>query len=121
LVPGSRLELEEVGEFYEELPGVMQHLIGTDDFVSVFKGSEGNVLEIPVITHVEGGPGIEQIGEENVGIEILFSFQSGFRRVGQDRVILQNDADREFRVELPVPARTNDMVGENAVFGTGRG
>ena len=64
---------------------------------------------------MESCPGINQVGEKKVGVKFFMILQPGQGLVGQHGVVLENDAQGQLGIELPVPPGTEDMVGEDTV------
>ena len=83
---------------------------GTDDFAPRRSLKKFDVLYIAVIADVKRRPGIHQISEQEVGVEILGCLKRGQLRVSQHGVVLKNRTQGEFAVELPVPLGAHDVV-----------
>jgi len=95
---------DEIGELDEELAGVVVHVIGTDDPPPDVRGLKRDVLQVPVVPDVERRPGVHEVREKDVGVEVPPRLQPGQRLIRDDGVVLQDDAQGQLRVELPVPA-----------------
>ena len=108
------LEAEEVRKLDEELFGVVDEVGGTDDFAPRRSLKKFDVLYIAVIVDVKRRPGIHQISEQEVGVEILGCLKRGQLRVSQHGVVLKNRTQGEFAVELPVPLGAHDVVVKDA-------
>src|SRR5258708_14779239 len=68
---------------------------------------------------------MHQVGDQEVGIELLRSWQKSVsgrcpRRIGQQRVGLQNHPQGKLRRELPVPLAAQNVVVEDPVAGSDR-
>jgi hypothetical protein len=64
---------EEIGDFDENLPAIIQKSIGNVEQVTVGILAEAGIeiLEVAVVTEVDGGTRMEKIREEHVGVEVF--------------------------------------------------
>jgi len=111
---------EEIGDFDENLPAIIQKSIGNVEEVTVGILAEAGIeiLKVAVVTEVDGGTRMEKIREEQIGVEVFGRLERSQILVGKDCRILTNEAKREFASELVVPFRANDVIVENV--GAGR-
>jgi len=111
---------EEIGDFDENLPAIIQKSIGNVEEVTVGILAEAGIeiLKVAVVTEVDGGAGMEKIREEQIGVEVFGRLERSQILVGKDCRILTNEAKREFASELVVPFRANDVIVEDV--GAGR-
>jgi len=72
------------------------------------------ILQVAVVTNVDGGARMEKVGEEQVGVEVFGRLERSEIRVGKDCCILADEAKREFARELIVPLGTDDVIIEDA-------
>jgi hypothetical protein len=110
------LKAEEIGDFDENLPAIIQEAIGKVEEVAVGILAEGGIeiLQVAVVTKVESGARMEKIGEQQVGVEVFGGLEGSEIRVGKDCRILTDKAKREFASELVVPFRPDDVIVEDA-------
>ena len=72
------------------------------------------ILKVAVVTDVDSGPGMEKIGEEQVGVEVFGRLERSQILVGEDCRILADEAKREFASELVVPLGADNVVVKDA-------
>jgi len=105
--------LKEIGELNEELARIVEEIVGSYQAAPEPGRKQGHIPEVTVIADVQGRPGIDQIGEEEVGVEVLTGVQTRQTWVRQNGGVLQDDPNSEFAIELPVPLRPKDVVVED--------
>ena len=69
-----------------------------------------DVLKIAVVADVYGGSGMHQIREEHIEVQILYCLQIGVSGIGEQAVVLRDEAQRKFLSELVVPLRPDDVI-----------
>src|SRR6202158_478364 len=113
---GVDSKAEEIGDFDENLAAIIQEAIGNVEEVAVGILAEAGIeiLQVAVVTKVDGGAGVEKIGEEQVGVEVFGPLERSKIRVGKNCRILTDKAKREFASELVVPFRADDVIVEDA-------
>jgi len=105
---------EEVSELDEELPAIVDEPVATTNNLGTRVGRHYvDVLSVRVEADMKGGPGVNQVRQQKVGIEVLFDFLVGKILIRQERVILHNYSQREFTIKLIVPLRAYDVVREH--------
>src|SRR5467141_1515587 len=113
---GVDSKAEEIRDFDENLAAIIQEAIGNVEEVAVGILAEAGIeiLQVAVVTNVDGGARMEKVGEEQVGIEVFGRLERSEIRVGKDCRILADEAKREFARELIVPLGTDDVIIEDA-------
>jgi len=113
---GVDSKAEEIRDFDENLAAIIQKAIGNMEEVAVgiLRESGIKVLQVRIVTDVDGSAGVEKIGEQQVGVEVLGRLERSEIWVGKDCRILADEAKREFTSELVVPFRANDVIVEDA-------
>ena len=76
------------------------------------------ILQVAVVTDIYGGAGMEEVREEQIGVEVFGRLERSQILVGKDCRILTNKAKREFASELVVPPGADDVVVKDV--GAGR-
>src|SRR5215469_7902152 len=124
-VPASKAE--HVADFHEELAAVVHESPGGVGHVAGREGSSLDhveILEVAVVANIDRCAGMDEIGDQEVGVELLGGGQVGVGRANARRgreqpVVLQDEAQRQLRRELPIPLAAEDMVVEDAASGAG--
>ena len=70
-------ESKQIRNFHKQLATVVDVAILEAGKITVLVGAEAwiEILEIAVIAEVDRGAGVEQVGEEHIGVEILGGLQ----------------------------------------------
>ena len=72
----SGLETQQVGELHEELSGVIEEASGAATRKTHFSLQQVQISAVVVVAHVQGRPGIDQIGQKKVAVEIQSRLQA---------------------------------------------
>src|SRR5947209_6039229 len=65
-------EAQQIGHFYEELPAVVHETVWRcEQAIYPRKQAAVQVLQVAVVSDIDGGAGMHKIGDEEVGIEVL--------------------------------------------------
>jgi len=117
---GVDSKAEEIRDFDENLAAVIQEAIGNVEEVAVGILAEAGIeiLQVAVVTDIYGGAGMEEVREEQIGVEVFGRLERSQILVGKDCRILTNKAKREFASELVVPPGADDVVVKDV--GAGR-
>src|SRR5579872_6108659 len=119
----KHLEPELVRHFHKKLPAVVDiplRRVQPGQARRIPCQPMIQVLQIAVVSEVNRRSRMHQISDQKIGIELLLRRQVGVginrvsRRVGQHRVVLQNQTQRELRGKLPIPLAAHDVVVEDA-------
>ena len=111
----TTLEGDVIGKFDEELPGVVQYSLRPHDFTAEGCRQQIDILRVSVIADEKRRPAIHLVGQQEIGVEVFSRIQIGKERVGRHGVVLENDAERELAVKLPVPLGAHDVIVETLV------
>src|SRR5579871_5502234 len=81
----SSLKPEQIRDFHEELPAIVDVAVAGAQQIAVdIKAQwQGQVLQVAVVADVDRGIGVHQVGNEEIGIELLACRQRGEALVGQ--------------------------------------
>jgi hypothetical protein len=109
-------ESEQIRNLHEDLATVVDISITKPVQVAVCieRKARIEILQIAVVTKIDRRAGVEQIGEEDIGVEILGGLQGSEILIGKRGRILANEAEREFPRELVIPLGTNDVIVKDA-------
>jgi len=69
-----------------------------------------DVFEIAVVADIDRCAGVNQVGEKHVEVEVLHGIERGVGGVGEQAVVLRDEAQRELFGELVVPLRADDVI-----------
>src|SRR5215510_5411468 len=113
---------KHVAGFYEELAAVVEEAVASVSHESGETRAGAHyieVLQIAVIADINRGARMHQVSDEEVGVELALCREvrvgrSDARCAGEERVVLQNQAERKLRSELPVPLAANDVIVQDA-------
>ena len=91
--PGD-LEAEQVRRFHEQSPPVILQPAAVQQVpIHVISQRQLYILQIAVVADVKRGAGMQQVRDQKIGIEIPGGFQKGKSRVGQNGVVLSDEAE----------------------------
>jgi len=100
----NTLEAEEPGDLREDGPPIVDvAAIGTKQALMQCDELRIEVIEIAVVAQVKSGARMNEIGDQEIGVEGLFVIKRGKKRIGQLPVVLKDGAEREPRIVLIVP------------------
>ena len=87
----------------------MQHL-------SIYVCSERKcqVFQVAVVAHINRCAGMHQIGDQEIGIEVLGGLQVSEVRIRKHRVVLADEAEGKFVGELVIPLAADNVVVHGA-------
>src|SRR6266852_2786480 len=107
---GVDSKAEEIRDFDENLAAIIQEAIGNVEEVAVGILAEAGIeiLQVAVVTDIYGGAGMEEVREEQIGVEVFGRLERSQILVGKDCRILTNKAKREFASDLVVPPGADD-------------
>ncbi len=77
--------------------------------------SRVDILLVGVVPDVDGGPGVDEIGKEYVGIKIFDGLERTVGRIRKQPVVLPNEAQGPWR-ELVIPFGADDVIVEDCVL-----
>ena len=110
----ARSKAEQVGHLHEELPAVVDEPAAGAEKIRVERRERGvKILEVAVIADVDGGSGVEEVGNQEVGVQILFPGQCAELAIGEGRVVLEDEADGELAVDLVISLGTDNVIVED--------
>src|SRR5882762_11318582 len=111
-----QLEPKQIGHLHEKQAPVIDQPVSASQQARV--GIEGqlriDVLEIAVVTDINRGSRMDQICDQKISVELLGGWHRGEGRIGQRRRVLQDHAEGQLTVDLPVPLGPDDVVIEDA-------
>src|SRR5271156_5526278 len=129
----SSLEAELVRHFHEKLPAVVDialRRVQSSQTGWIRDQRVVQVLQVAVIAYIDRRARMHQVGEQEIGVELLLRRQVGVqvrrcagsagqvkllaRGVRKYGVVLQDHAQRKLRRKLPVPFAAHDVVVEDA-------
>src|SRR5579862_12918 len=120
-------EAEQVADLHKKLTAVVEKTAGGVGDVAGRRRRRLNdveVLQIAVVADINRRAGMHEVGNQEVGVELLGGGQVGVGRSnsgigGEQPVVLEDDAHGELRSELPVPLAANDVIVKDAVSASG--
>src|ERR1022692_2445057 len=104
--------LKQVRDLHKNLTSVVQEMTRQAGEIAerIDRWRAGQVLQIAVVSDIDRRSGMHEISQQNIGVELLRRRQrtqpilrEGRVVVGQNSVVLPNDAQRQLSGELVIP------------------
>ncbi len=120
--PGGVSEAEKVRNLHEKLAAVVGGQAAGAQKISAGVEAEGRIeiLQVAVIAHVDDRTGVEQVGNQKIEVEVLGGLQRRQPGVRERSGVLGDEAHGELAIDLVIPFRADDVVGEDARGRTAR-
>ena len=101
---------EQVGHLEEGQAHVVVRIVEELPVATVIERGLGLVGVDP---DVERGPRVDQVGQQEVGVQVVARSGPGQEPVSRRAVVLKDGTQREAQVELPVEAQAGDLIGQD--------
>ncbi len=112
-------EAQQVRNFDKEFTIVVDEAVAGAEQVRIGAQLQHavEVLQVAVVSHIDGCAGMDEVADEEVGVQVFGVRQRSPCRIANQRVVLQDDAGRQLAGELVIPLAADDVIIEGGGAG----